>query len=561
MNCPSRSAVLAAVALAAAVPAAVAAEVAGDGRRCGEYCLRVALPALGFAPGEVAAAVQSLGVAPPVGHAAADLTAAAAAAGGRAAAVSTTLAALRARQDLGEPLACVLHLDGDHYALLNGFADDGSALIVDPPRSYSLPPESLAKRWDGTAVLVSRDALTPEADLPRPFPWATAALAAAGGLGLLAAGGVWLARRQPTSPRRPAGRAGAAGLGGAAGLALLTAAAGCGGGDIDRGGPVVAAGGPPRAVFGARRLTAEIPVGFGAAGRHEFVFPLTNRGGSPLTVFGVDASCGCTAAGVSAAVVAPGETAEVRAVVTPSHPERRNAAVTVRTDDPGEPAVRLAVAWEAVAPLSPDPPELDFGDLRPGETATRTVRLVRRAGAAAGGPGEPGAVTIAAGAAGGGAVLDVERTGDAVEVRVTAPPAPAVGSGLLTVEVAGGGDPLRVPVRYRVRDALAATPERLFLGSGPPGATVAGRVVLAAAGPLELTGDPRPTASPGGPAVTVAVRRLTDDRALVDLAAVLPPGAGRHELTLTVAARVGGVDRTLAVPITAFVAGPAVAAR
>ena len=542
----------AAVAAALILPPAAGAadEAPGLGRRCGEYCLRVALPALNFTPEETAAAVDRLGVPPAGGHAAADLLAAAEAAGGRAVAVKTTLPALKSRQGLGEPFACVLHLDGDHYALLSEVADDGSARLVDPPRSYSLPPRTLAARWDGTALLVSRDELTAEADLPGPFPWFAAALAAAGGLGLLIAGGVWLARREPAAPKRFTGPVSAAGL------ALLAAGlAGCGAAEADpAAGPVAAADGPPRAVFQTRREEAVIPVAAGAAGRHVFAFPVTNRGGAPLTISGLRTSCGCTAAGVTDDELAPGETAEVRATVNPQHPERREATVTVLTNTPDEPTTTLTVAWEAVAPLSPDPPEVDFGDVRPGEAAERRVRLVRHAAAgdAAGRPASAAATPADA--------LHATLDGETIIVRLTAPAAFGPGSGNVTVALAGDGNgagrTLRIPARFTVRDVLEATPPRIFLGAGPAEEVREGRTVLVSDRPVEWAGEPRvrPAGGGAGWSPTATLTPLTDRRALLTLRGPLPAAAGRHAATVTVAAAgPRAAARELAVPVSAFV--------
>ena len=182
------------VSIGAAVPLAGAAD-----QRCGEYCLRVALPGLGFEGEDIASAVRSLGAAPAAGHAVADLAAAVGEAGGESLAVLTTAEGLRARQELGEKFACVAHVDGNHYVLLTQFNDDGTAAVIDPPQTYDLPLETLAQRWDGKALLISKKPLTPEADLPGPFPWRAVLLVLAGAFGL-AGVGAWWARR----PGRPA---------------------------------------------------------------------------------------------------------------------------------------------------------------------------------------------------------------------------------------------------------------------------------------------------------------------------------------------------------------------
>ena len=544
-----------------------AADPPGADRRCGEYCLRVALPALGFSDDGTAAAVERLGVAPPGGHALADLAAAVEAAGGHALAVETTADNLRARQAAGDKFACVAHFDGDHWALLGGFEENGQAQVIDPPTSYDLPPETLARRWDGKALLLSRNALTPEADLPGPFPWLAAGLAAAGGALLLAVGGLWWSRREPAGKRVYTGPVSAA--------AVLLAAAlpGCGG-RADDAEPAPAA--PPRAVFETVNQDAgTIPVRADGAGGHTFAFPLTNRGGAPLRVLGVSTSCGCTDAGATAEVLAPGETAEGRAVVSSTRPERKDARVVVRTNDPAAPDTVLSVRWNAVAPRSADPPELDLGFVRPGQTVERTVRL-RRHAVAGGEAGTPGELTAdpADRLAAEYLANDDASDGPTVRVRFTAPDTFGVGSGSVSVELAGGWtDRLRVPVRYTVRDLVAATPEALFLGAGPAGGHVRGRVVVSGHGPLDWTAPPvLDAAGDAWDGVRVTAQRFGPDRFLVDLDGPLPAAAGRHEAALRLAAVVS-VDgarevRVMTVPVSAFVlgaapdaAGKAVAAR
>ena len=311
------------------------ADAPGDGRRCGEFCLRVALPALDFPAGAAAVAKEHLGVAPAGGHALADLRAAVEAAGGHALAVETAADRLRARRErLGETFACVAHLDGDHWALLSEIRPDGTAKVIDPPGVYELPGPTLAARWDGRALLVSRGPLTPEEDVPGPFPWRAAALGAAA---LLGVAGLLLWRRRDgdaagTSRVRPAGVAS-----GVAGC-LAVAAAGCGGagdragGSGDDGPPPA---GPPRAAFEVVRRDAGT-IAIRPEG-HELVFPVTNRGGGPLRFTQITTSCQCTGAEVDDDVLPPGGATVVRLRISPKSPQRKEAVAVVRTNDPEPP--------------------------------------------------------------------------------------------------------------------------------------------------------------------------------------------------------------------------------
>ena len=123
-----------------------------------------------------------------------------------------------------------------------------------------------------------------------------------------------------------------------------------------------------------------------------------------------------------------------------------------------------------------------------------------------------------------------------------------------------------VPVRWRVRPDLFAEPASLFLGGGTPGGPARGRVVITARENLDLAEEPR-LAVAGWEGVTVETRRVGPRRFLVDVSGSLPLSAGRREAELTVVAEVGGggagspTQRTLSIPVSAFVAPPAAAPR
>ena len=148
-----------------------------------------------------------------------------------------------------------------------------------------------------------------------------------------------------------------------------------------------------------------------------------------------------------------------------------------------------------------------------------------------------------------------------MRVTLTAPDEPGAGAGSVTVALAGGWtDRLFVPVRYEVRDVLAADPPAVFLGAAPAGARVRGRAIVAGLGPLELTAPPALAADGGAwGEVRVTAKRVSPERFLIDLDGPLPTAAGRHEagLRLAAAVTVDGVreDRALTVPVSAFVLG------
>ena len=555
---------------------------------CGYYCLAVGLRTFGL--GKAGALRDRLGDPGEAGYSLSELAAAAEGAGAHALAVRTTLDGLRRRTEAGDRFAAVAHVDGNHYVVVTEIAPDGRVEVLDPPGAYAQPPATFNARWDGAALLVSPDPLTPEADLA-PFPTVAVALTLAGVA--CAAGAVVLWRR-----RRSAGPA-AALLAGAA----LGTAAGCDAAPVAPAAAAVAAAAAPgpgtgTAAFASPLLDlGEVPVGGAPLVRE---FPFRNAGDGPLHILALRTSCGCTDATVTQTRVPPGGAATVRVAVTPDAPAKRQATVTVVTDSRAAPRRQLAVRWHAVPPLRWDPPELDFGTVRPGETAERVVELLAFFPAPLG-DGRPGR-----GAAGGAAGEFVVSPGSplttaweptparparpasgpdgrtrrvgAVRVRFAAPRSPGRGAASVSLVPpagadgaesggGGGGGPVRLAARWEVRDLVAVTPAAVFLGTGPAGSPVRARVLVAADGPVTITDGPTLTSPEGGtglPGVTASVARLSDERLAIDLAGALPTAEGRHAADLIFTATVtddtgetGVRRRTVRRPVSAFVFGPA----
>ena len=524
---------------------------------CGYYCLAAGLGAFPDAAtggdADPAALRARLGEPGREGYSLEELRAAAEAAGFHAAPVRTTLPALRARsEEVGERFAAVAHVDGNHYVLLSGFEPGGAVRVVDPsadPLSYALPAETFAARWDGAALLVSPDPLTPEEDLPAGVPWWAWGLAAAGVGVLLALAWSWRSGRSAA----------------AAGLLLACALpAGCGGagaGETPDTPALPPAG--PKAVFAeVVHDLGEVPAP--SAGRTA-VFTVRNAGDAPLRLGTLRLSCNCTDAVASAAPIPPGGETTVAVTVSPDRPEKRSPRVVVPTNDPAASEVGLEVRWHAVGALTPDPLELDFGTLRPGAGATRTVRLVRRdLGGPAPEAGEP-AARGAAGRSGDAPIVVEAATAGGFTVRLTAPADDGPGGAVVTVPLTGGaaGGPshLRVPVRWVVRDLAGLTPARLSFAAVGPGAETVARAIVAGDGPLSPAGPV--TFTPDDPDAwqtppVAAVTRLTAERWAVDLSGPAPAATGRHTGTLVVPVEVagpGGGRRTLTAPASVFVLG------
>lgn len=152
---------------------------------CGANTLYVSLKALDADVGSFGELRQTLGEPGPQGYSLGQLAEAAQSYGMQTLGVETSAGNLSRRPGR---FACIAHVGENHFV---NIADvkDGMVSIVDPPRSYTLPGETLSARWDGTALLISPTELLAEEDLPGPFPWTQAAV---GVLALLALYSAWV---------------------------------------------------------------------------------------------------------------------------------------------------------------------------------------------------------------------------------------------------------------------------------------------------------------------------------------------------------------------------------
>lgn len=148
------------------------------------------------------------------------------------------------------------------------------------------------------------------------------------------------------------------------------------------GGVVTTAAAGPRLVVPAPTFD------FGAIERGtpvDHVFRVRNEGDQPATIVGLDRTCDCTVGAASTRVVAPGQEFWVSVGLDSDLLAGRVVkAVTVRTDDPGAPALRLVVQGTVLADLVADPPTLYLGEVWRGSDAPRgaLVRTGRPAGTA-----------------------------------------------------------------------------------------------------------------------------------------------------------------------------------
>ena len=550
--------IVAVIAGAAGSLVATAADDVPADPLCGLYCVTVA----GHAVGAEVTFEQwraELGEPTPAGYSLGELMRVAEVRGLYALPVSTTFENLRRREASGERFACIAHLDapvaadpaagsgagaaGGHFVVFAGFDGAGDVHVIDPPSQTHVAPAVLTPRWDGVALLLANDPLTREEDLPTPIDWLFLLK-----LGLavvaIAAGGAWAARRW-------SGRAAAAGAVAAFGFT------GCGGASDEA--HVPDAAGPPVARF----LRTEVDLGeiAVAPGGYEAVFPVANRGRSDLTIERLVLGCGCVEAKPSKTLLKPGEEAEITVAVAPEQEETRRVVVTVHTDDPRAPTTDLKTRWRATAPRRLEPPRLDFGAVRPGQTLTRTVALPVRDVTAAGDPaaGDPGTVGTPTADAPLSARVEppVDGRSDRVAVTLTVPDTPGTGRGAVVVPLTGGfAEALHLPVRWDVRPAAEARPPRLYLGSVAPGAKLNGRVTVVTADGLRAAGAEfaDDAGAFAGGVVTLGEPAAIGGGATVraSFEATAPTAPGPHTAELRV--RVDG-GRPIVVPVAVLVAG------
>lgn len=132
--------------------------------RCGAYCLYVSLKALDVPVESYGELEARLGPVDPAGYSMQRLASTARQYGVNVLGVASTPENLARRK---RPFACIAHFRGNHFAIIADIAN-GVATVVEPPRQFQVPVDTLRRTWGGKALLLSRAPLTPEEDLSRP---------------------------------------------------------------------------------------------------------------------------------------------------------------------------------------------------------------------------------------------------------------------------------------------------------------------------------------------------------------------------------------------------------
>jgi hypothetical protein len=131
----------------------------------------------------------------------------------------------------------------------------------------------------------------------------------------------------------------------------------------------------------APKIACDAPdFNFGVKRDHETVvhsFVLRNDGDAPLAITRVKASCGCTAVKSSTNSILPGQTATVDARFTlKGRRGKQQKSITVESNDPATPRLRLWLKGEIVVEVALQPRYLNFRQVHKDSVVTQTVELV-----------------------------------------------------------------------------------------------------------------------------------------------------------------------------------------
>ncbi|MBI5789608.1 MAG: DUF1573 domain-containing protein [Candidatus Schekmanbacteria bacterium] len=109
------------------------------------------------------------------------------------------------------------------------------------------------------------------------------------------------------------------------------------------------------------------------------IFNFKNTGKDPLVIDKVQSSCGCTAAILSSKTILPGESGSIETTFNSSRFHGRiNKTITVNSNDPDEPVVRLQLTGKVTSELMIIPPdELFFGLIEYKKPAAKSFLLTQ----------------------------------------------------------------------------------------------------------------------------------------------------------------------------------------
>ncbi len=274
-----------------------------------------------------------------------------------------------------------------------------------------------------------------------------------------------------------------------------------------------------------------------------------NAGDEPLRIERVGSSCGCTTARLEPSVLAPGEATplEIALSLADYGSDHVRTRITLVTNDPERPEATVEVSADIVPEFTLEPGELDFGRVKGGREAVRTLEVK---------PAKGRRIRVTRVEASERFEVRREEPDSGEEAyRITVRVPPELRTGLHQGRVAVVTDVARmarraVPVRVEVVGLeVQATPNVLVFGPAAPGA-LAGTAEISAPAAFEVTGVTCPT-----DLLRVAVREVEEGRRYA-LDFAVDPGAasGDCQGQVTVNLTDGILSETVSIPFFGTVA-------
>lgn len=212
-------------------------------------------------------------------------------------------------------------------------------------------------------------------------------------------------------------------------------------------------------------------------------FEIWNRGQSPLKISKVGTSCRCTKAEVSEIEILHGKSAVLTATLTPARSGEGRASIVVHSNDPVRPAFELTTQWNAVAAVSVQPSNLEFGVIRPSQKLKKQIFLTGPVDELSNLPREERfrwdarkqlAIELETREELSGTVREVWT------VALTPEEGAAETRAIIHVNTKDGRTLQRIPVNWTMKKAVEHVPNKLFLGVGVPGDAITKTLTLKA---------------------------------------------------------------------------------
>lgn len=309
------------------------------------------------------------------------------------------------------------------------------------------------------------------------------------------------------------------------------------------------ANGPTITIVRPERNLGVIPIG-----PHEELFEVSNTGAGELQITTIARSCSCAKVDIDRTVLRKGDVARIRVSISPRESESRNASITVHSNDTLTPRKRLSLDWIARGAVSIDSSLLDFGTGRPNAEITRAIRVERSLKEI------PRTYKTVIRSVPREAVRtrlkDTVETPELVietwEVVLQASDQFQDQSGRLYVSFDGsdhGG--LSLPLVWKIRKPIEATPGSLFLGVSRPSTTINGTIELNSDDGTELKVTKAEGMNLQIP-LQVRIVEITAQRKRLDVVATLPSKTGSYVDRIQVRCE-SPEDTILTIPVTCVV--------